>query len=102
METLNDDTSGFGCKTICFIKTNGDLCFETDKSERQNRIINELVKGKYYKYTYTSLDTAIYIGRYLRTNNNRSFFQEDNGKEICIVYSKYTLIYFKSVDISNI
>ena len=61
METLNNDTSGFGCKTICFIKTNGDLCFETDKSDRQNKIINELVKGKYYKYTYTSLDIAIYI-----------------------------------------
>jgi len=94
---INPDTSGFGCKTVCFVKTNGDLCFETDKSERQKKIMNELVKGECYKYTYDGLNSPIYIGRYLRTNDNRSFFQEDNGKEICIAYSTHTLIYFMSV-----
>ena len=93
METF-DDTSDFGCKTICLVRTNGDLYYETDKSETQKTIINELVKDKYYKYTYAGLDSPKYIGKYLRTNDNRSFFQEDNGKKICIVYSNHTIIYF--------
>ena len=46
METF-DDTSDFGCKTICLVRTNGDLYYETDKSERQKTIINELVKDKF-------------------------------------------------------
>ena len=96
METF-DDTSDFGCKTICLVRTNGDLYYETDKSETQKTIINELVKDKYYKYTYDGLDSPKYIGKYLRTNDNISFFQEDNGKEICIAYSTHTLIYFMSV-----
>ena len=45
METF-DDTSDFGCKTICLVRTNGDLYYETDKSETQKTIINELVKDK--------------------------------------------------------
>ena len=76
METPNNNTSEFGCKTLCFVKTNGVLYFETDKSTPQKKIISELVKGKYYKYIYTGLDSPIYIGKYLRTNNNKSFFQE--------------------------
>lgn len=99
METLDDDISDFGCRTICFVKTNGDMCAEIDKSKIQKKIINKLVKGKYYKYTYNELDSPIYIGKYLRTNNNRSFFQEDNGNKICISYSKDMLVYFISVDI---
>ena len=54
----------------------------------------------FLKYMTPMLDSNFvnfaqkYIGKYLRTNDNRSFFQEDNGKKICIVYSNHTIIYF--------
>ena len=88
MESFND-TSDFGCRTICLVRTNGDLYYETDKSETQKTIINELVKDKYYKYTYAGLDSPKYIGKYLRTNDNRSFFQNIKNALKCIKQNKY-------------
>lgn len=100
MESFKDDVNatGFGCKTVCFVRTNGDLHSDANTREAQTQITNELVTGKRYKYAYSGLNLPIYIGKYLRTDGNRSFFQEDDGKEICIVYSSDLLIYFISMN----
>jgi len=99
MEEFNGPDD-FGCRTICFVYRNGDMCTRPDKREAQQRIINNLIKGKRYKYMYFEIDSREYgyMGEYLYSNNNNVYFKQDDGSKICICCPSDMLIHFISVD----